>query len=387
MAEAGCDGVFFGVETGSSRMQKVIGKKLDLVQAFTAIRNVECSKIGSTVSMIIGFPDETPDDVRATVHFLMDSLRFSNITGQLHLLAPVAGSSLFDQYRGQLQWDGIFSDLTIQNWRQDLEDYALIKEHPETFPDFYIFPTPLLDHRHLAELQNFIVYGIERFRWLMIALHQFSGDILDVFERWRLWRAHHQPAGKADNRYYANIEFRNTFLKFVASTYLNDDNPDTLAVATLLEYEIEQDRIDKDKPAPQAAVPATEGEPLEDLRAIPCQSPGISLFHLNADFESIMERLRNRKSLRDVSRNPVLLVNRETPGEFSDVIQLSPLSAALIELCDGKRSAGDIAELFPQLQDGLDRLPPDQACLFALNELVSQKLIVFSKADSEAAAQ
>jgi radical SAM superfamily enzyme YgiQ (UPF0313 family) len=378
MAEAGCNGIFFGVETGSARMQKAIGKKLDPVQALAAIRNAECNKIGSTVSMIIGFPDETPEDVRATVHFLMDSLRFDTITGQIHLLVPVAGSSLYDQFRGKLQWDGIFSDLTVQNWRQDLEDYALIKKYPEVFPDFYAFPSPFLDHRHLADIQSFIIYGIDRFRWLMIALHQFSGDILDVFERWLLWRAHHQPAGKANNEYYANIEFRNDFLEFAGFTYLSDDNPDAIAVAALLEYEIEQDRISKDKTTSETTVSTTNDKPVADLQAIPCLAPGVSLLRLHADFEGIMERLRNRKSMNDVSRNPVLLASRPMPGEYAEIIQLSPLSAVLIELCDGKRTAGEIAELFPRLQKGLDRLPPQQACLFAINELASQHLILRS---------
>ena len=62
------------------------------------------------------------------------------------------------------------------------------------------------------------------------------------------------------------------------------------------------------------------------------------------------------------------------------VIQLSSLSAALIEVCDGVRTVRDIATLFPRLGEGLDQFPPEQACLFALHELVRQGMLVFSPA-------
>jgi radical SAM superfamily enzyme YgiQ (UPF0313 family) len=60
MGRAGCNGIFFGIETGSARMQQTIGKKLDLDQALEAIRCAESLGVGSTVSVITGFPDETP---------------------------------------------------------------------------------------------------------------------------------------------------------------------------------------------------------------------------------------------------------------------------------------------------------------------------------------
>ena len=56
MEKAGCTGIFFGIETGSARMQQTIGKKLDLDQAAEAIRCAESLQVRSTVSMIIGFP-------------------------------------------------------------------------------------------------------------------------------------------------------------------------------------------------------------------------------------------------------------------------------------------------------------------------------------------
>jgi hypothetical protein len=39
----------------------------------------------------------------------------------------------------------------------------------------------------------------------------------------------------------------------------------------------------------------------------------------------------------------------------------------------------EIAELFPQLDHGLDQFPPQPACSFALDQLARQGLLVFRK--------
>ncbi len=378
MAKAGCIGVFFGVESGSCRLQEAIGKRLDLDQALAAIRCSDGRGMGSTVSLITGFPDETPDELRATVHFLVDSLRFERVVGQLHLLAPLAGSALHDLYRGRLLCDELFSELTLYSWRQDSADYALILRYPQIFPEFYAFPTRFLERQYLMELRNFIIYSITRFRWLAIAIDQHSGDFVSVFERWRRWLVQHHPAAKAEGEYYVSAAFRSDFLEFVRTAYLYTADAEALAVATLVEYEIGLESLKSRSAA--AALPNLEpGDgSLPDLQAVPRLATGVALLSLGADYQSVIECLRHRRSPRDVPQRPVVVADRQGPGESAQAIQLSPLSAALIELCDGQRTAAEIADLFPRLQDGLDQFPPEQACLFALGELAQQGLVVFS---------
>jgi hypothetical protein len=64
-----------------------------------------------------------------------------------------------------------------------------------------------------------------------------------------------------------------------------------------------------------------------------------------------------------------------TPDGSVQVIQLSALSAALVELCDGTRTVMEISRLFPHLEEGLDAFPREEACIFALNELARQGLL------------
>lgn len=69
MYEHGCRWIFFGVETGDPDMMKKIKKGITLTQIKDNI--FSCKKIGITsiASFIVGYPDETPEQLAATVNF------------------------------------------------------------------------------------------------------------------------------------------------------------------------------------------------------------------------------------------------------------------------------------------------------------------------------
>jgi len=56
MAKAGCRGIFFGIETGSKRMQKIIDKGLELNDSAERVRSCDKFKINTAVSLMAGFP-------------------------------------------------------------------------------------------------------------------------------------------------------------------------------------------------------------------------------------------------------------------------------------------------------------------------------------------
>src|SRR5260370_40861411 len=78
MAKAGCDGVFFGIDAGSERMQDIIKKGLDVNEAAARVKRTNQHGIKTTVSLITGFPEETKDDLRATIRFHGESLRYQH---------------------------------------------------------------------------------------------------------------------------------------------------------------------------------------------------------------------------------------------------------------------------------------------------------------------
>jgi anaerobic magnesium-protoporphyrin IX monomethyl ester cyclase len=69
MFEAGCRWIFFGIESGSEKMQERIKKRLNLEKAKQTIEY--CAEIGitTTSSFIVGFPDETQEELKETVEY------------------------------------------------------------------------------------------------------------------------------------------------------------------------------------------------------------------------------------------------------------------------------------------------------------------------------
>jgi hypothetical protein len=77
------------------------------------------------------------------------------------------------------------------------------------------------------------------FRWLLIGLHQDSGNLLDVFNQWREWRSRNKGPMPDDNVrfYYTQPAFHREFLEFVRSRYLSVSSRARVAISTLADYE------------------------------------------------------------------------------------------------------------------------------------------------------
>ena len=94
MYDAGCRWIFFGIETGSAEMLQRIHKNIDLNKikpTFEALKKIGITSIGS---FIVGFPDETVDQLRDTVK-LIDSIG-ANLTPIYHF-TPLPGTELYDE--------------------------------------------------------------------------------------------------------------------------------------------------------------------------------------------------------------------------------------------------------------------------------------------------
>ena len=387
MARAGCRGIFFGIETGSARLQKVIQKDLDLHEAISRIECNDKHGIITAVSLISGFPTETAEDMQASVDFIMDSLRFDHAEPQFHILAPLAETPIHSQYREQLLFDDIFSDMSYQGWRQDPADREMIQGHPDIFPNFYAVPTPDLDRPYLKELREFLMNGIERFRWLLVGLHQDSGTLVKVFDEFRAWRR--DLVGKdsgpdTDDRYYTGLAFRDDFIEFVRECYSKQLGRAKRAIGTMAGYEAALDAAELEKVSDDLSTGAAPPQAL-DSSAIPRVAEGVRLAELTSDYQRVIRCLRRKGDLRRIPPRPAVMATRQHPDKRVDVIHLSPLSAQLMQLCDGVLTVGEISDRFVLKGKQLADIPPRKACLFGLELLRQQGLIVPSNVPAQEA--
>ena len=97
--------MYFGIETGSQRMQRVTQKKLDLALVQPVLELAERLGIETTASFITGYPEELGQDQDETLDMIGRCFSPSCLV-QLHMLAPEPGTPLFASYGHQIRYDG-----------------------------------------------------------------------------------------------------------------------------------------------------------------------------------------------------------------------------------------------------------------------------------------
>lgn len=150
MAGAGCVHLYFGIETGSERMQRICAKRLDLALVEPTLRRAGQLGIEATASFITGYPEETQADLDDTLD-LIGRLHRPHCLTQLHLLAPEPGTPLFDQHRHELRFDGISGPYNTELLIE--ADHARVVSDTEVFSTYHHYPgvLPREQHRFAAE--------------------------------------------------------------------------------------------------------------------------------------------------------------------------------------------------------------------------------------------
>jgi radical SAM superfamily enzyme YgiQ (UPF0313 family) len=373
MYGAGCRGIFFGLETGSTRMQKIIEKDLDVAEAARAVEWTTSHGIKTTVATITGFPEEERGDLEATISFLMDSVRSDYAVPQLNILAPLAETPILENWRSQLILDDVFSDMSRQGWNQDAADRDLIERHPNIFPNFYGLPTPL-GRKYLGELVDFFANCLERFRWLIVALHQESGSLLKVFDAWLAWR---QPDVNTA-RYYGTVKFTQDFRQFLREIYLEEMCRDSVAVAGLLQYQDAICAVPSQAPAEKASQKKGFRSIRPDL--VPRLAPGVRAIRLRVDVRGIIDCLRARKKPGTPKQAARTLITRPASPGKADLLEIPPVSAHILDACDGRRSVREIVKEFSSSHSAVNEMPPEQICIYGIKLLCEDGLIHFMPA-------
>ena len=98
MYDAGCRWIFFGIESGSKDMLSKIKKGIAYDKIVSTVTNCHRAGIVATIGFIIGFPDETEEDLRQSIA-LAKEMPFAMRAFQ-HF-TPVPGSELFHSLRAE----------------------------------------------------------------------------------------------------------------------------------------------------------------------------------------------------------------------------------------------------------------------------------------------
>jgi radical SAM superfamily enzyme YgiQ (UPF0313 family) len=347
MAAAGCTGMFFGIETGSKRMQRIIDKDLDPDYAKVMIETAERLRIATTVSLIMGYPEENLDDLRDTTAMYMHSMRHPQSSPQLNLLAPLAGTPIYSRHKEEMILEELGSAMSHQGRTQNEADRALIRRYPQIFPNFYLVPAPGLDRAFCIELREFLRFGEVRLRWLFTALHQNGTGILDVFSEWRNRRIelHPELTGGDLRHYYMHRQFADEFVGFVRHLP-HFQNQAVKALANWYEVFIAEETRNSSLPRehPEVSGPALAGD-------IPVRMRHLHVLELDWDIQSVIDSVK-RAEPPPQTQTRKFYRTAEIERGASRLIEITPLVARALQTCDGRRTVGQFVAVISEYFEG-----------------------------------
>jgi len=184
MAEAGCVGMYFGIETGSRRMQEIARKRLDVDLVEPTLAVTEQLGIQSTASFITGYHEELETDLADTLDLLGRCVGPSCIT-QLHMLAPEPGTPMFAEHRERMEYDGYAGPYNA--FRVAPEDTQLVLDHKDIFSTYYYYPAalPRVQYKFAVEAVDALRHlGPFVLRYLLRAFEQRLSLLVFAMRDW-----------------------------------------------------------------------------------------------------------------------------------------------------------------------------------------------------------
>lgn len=193
LRKAGCQGLFFGIDTGSVNIQKKIRKNLDLRHCVEMLSAAVSLGMDVTASFILGFPQENRDDLNQTILLALKSKLKGATIVQFHPLAPLAATAIYEENKSVMEWRPNEVDLSLFSITGP-EIQNLIAKSPDLFSFFYSLPTPNIGRINVPALAVFFDQLVNQMAAILEKiLRMTSWTPVNLFDCWMDWREDHYP--------------------------------------------------------------------------------------------------------------------------------------------------------------------------------------------------
>jgi hypothetical protein len=132
MRDAGCFSVFCGTDAGSEKLLRAMHKMPSTKRSYELFEN--CMRLGMPfeTNTIIGYPDETPEDLEAALEVVFDAISCGAGSSDVSILQPLPGAEVTAEYLHSLEFVG---DVGLGTFLP-LEAAELARTRLETFSGF-----------------------------------------------------------------------------------------------------------------------------------------------------------------------------------------------------------------------------------------------------------
>ena len=344
MWNGGCRSLLFGIETGSSRMQKIIGKGMDLGAVESVLLDALELGFRFTISCITGFPEEDWNDVEATLAFLLRWSGIDKVSPVLLHLELEHGTKVFEKYSDRLQCDSGFSELCLSEMYPERE-IAIANEHPEFFPQCHFVPNDRIERKEIVQTVEFARLLLRRLPGIGPFVLREEPSILDLIKRWRV-RCEEEglPEPKEIDFFeYASkhhVPYMRVLLEELKENpQVTGTHQDFLTFwESILDFESDPASFEKKK-APDLFGDGWEVGQYNQI--IPVITQRHALITLDQDVNKCLEDWNQCGIWMWPESGTVhyLLSERQ---ECTEIRRLPPAAAAVVSLCDGKRTLAEI---------------------------------------------
>lgn len=190
MAAAGCSNIYFGVETGSVRMQKIINKNLNLNGDYGVVQFLIQNHISCTFSFMYGFPEETEDDINETCATILKIKELEHLYSecsksvviQMHKITFLPATSVTNMYLDKLEFDKVntmnYVDDTTYVPKGIIEK---MRKNKEAYINCYDIKRDDIDNRFFSYWGDFLLILINisyyYYRDILLSLIEVAGGL------------------------------------------------------------------------------------------------------------------------------------------------------------------------------------------------------------------
>jgi radical SAM superfamily enzyme YgiQ (UPF0313 family) len=358
MRRAGCETMCYGIDSGSKKTLAFIHKDIDREILFEKVRLTTEAAIVPTLSFVIGFPEETKEDLDQTLELALRAAATGNTNVLVQMATILPGTELYDKYNHLLirEVDTYFSlGIEFEAGKRLASDDFLIDSAPAIFSSFYNIPCPAATLRQLNETASYftVIAALYPRSFLMLGI-ELKMPVIDLFFSFLLTVAQKKTGLPQTSIGFQGLGEDGPTLSPVAClTHFEDFAAQSLAgrekvlrkfIPELIKYET---RLSSGSEKSQADSPfAIDIARLDSLK--PLCNPKVSIERFTYDIPSLILELKYGHFPDSCAQGPVFLVfSRSTDG--MKVREINEFGVDFLGLCNGQIPLADIAErLYPK---------------------------------------
>lgn len=406
MAEAGCAGIYLGVETGSEEVRRIIKKRLDLVHAEKIIRRALKLGIAPVTGFIAGFPFETEETLQDTFRTFFNYKRLGVPLAHLFVAVPEKGSPLYRDYFRGLSPTRHFLDFPVCARLAEM-NFELIESHADIFCGMYRFNN--------ANFEQDFFRGIDEFSPLVntvpVPVQAAIDNLKDPVRFYRGWLSWISERNRALGRTTLNQFYGSTqdILDYIC--HLQSTGSVRLAyLDAILSYESAKNEFRRSLVEIEQSLAEQSFEGLSDspgsdstqmMDCRPVQSRYNRIVKLDWDIQPIYSgRTEGQDEIVERTTFVLFYVSlRQRAGIadfFKDVmvdisaVKIDPVTKAILEMSDGRASLRDLVRamaVFTESELGMQDWDAADMVLHRVEQLRTIGVLTFVREKDAALAE